>query len=279
MNTTMRVVLTGGGGGIGTATAARLLALGAVVTLWDLSQAALTRAVAALSDGGHARERVHAHVVDLTDRDRVRELADLAIVEMGGIDVLINNAGHLAPGDFLDQPAGVWETTVAVNLTGVINTTHAVLPHLYRRNSGHVVNIASASSFVGVSGLAVYSATKWAVWGLTEALRHEAENLGRSVRFSSVHPNYIARGMFEGARIGGLGSLIFPRLRDHDVVARAIVEQAILKGARVVRRPGSLSLATLLRGLLPDAVFARLVRLLRVHTSMAVWTGPPEKEL
>ena len=268
------VIITGGAGGIGTATARRLLGAGAIVSLWDVSGEALRAAQARLVEEGYDAERIFTHVVDLADHDRVAELVGTAIAETGRIDALVNNAGHLAPGDFLDQPPEVWRTTVDVNLSGLINATHAVLPHFYERGHGHVTNISSASSFVGVSGLAVYSATKWAVWGLTEALRHEAENHGRTgVRFSSIHPNYISRGMFEGARIGGIGGLIFPRLDDHDVVAEAIVEGALRRGRRVVRRPRSLRLAVALRGILPDAAFARVARWLNVHTSMHGWTG------
>lgn len=267
-------IITGGAGGIGTAVARRLLGAGASVSLWDVSRPALDAAYARLIEEGHDGQRIFTHEVDLTDRERVTELAAVAVDDAGRLDALVNNAGHLAPGDFLDQPPEVWQTTVDVNLTGVINATYAVLPHFYERGEGHVVNVSSASSFVGVSGLAVYSATKWAVWGLTEALRHEAENHGRTgVRFSSIHPNYISHGMFGGARIGGLGGLIFPRLDDHDVVAEAIVERALRRGRRVVRRPRSLRLAMALRGILPDVAFARIARWLNVHTSMHSWTG------
>jgi all-trans-retinol dehydrogenase (NAD+) len=274
-----RVILTGGAGGVGMATARRLLEAGCIVTLWDLSPEALTRAVDDLVAEGCRRDRVYFHRVDVTDRQTVAEAVGAALADMGGVDVLINNAGHLAPGNLLDQGADVWETIVRVNLAGVINVTHEVLPHLFAQEGGHIVNICSAASFVGVPGLAVYSATKWAVWGLTEALRHEAKNAGHpGVRYSSVHPNYISRGLFEGARIGGLGGLILPRLRDHDVVAKAVVESALKRGRRVVRRPRSLILATLLRGLLPDAAYSWATRALDVHTSMRSWTGRREEE-
>jgi all-trans-retinol dehydrogenase (NAD+) len=88
-----------------------------------------------------------------------------------------------------------------------------------------------------------------------------------------VHPNYIARGMFGGARIGGLGGLVFPRLKNHDVVAKAVVEGALKRGRRSPKRPRSLRLAVLLRGILPDAWFAASARALNVHTSMAGWHG------
>lgn len=270
-------VITGGAGGIGRATAARLVAKGCSVDLWDRDRSLLDDAAAAL--GADARIGADARlcatrVVDVTDPQAVVAAAADAIALWGRVDIVVNNAGHLATGALLDQPVDTWKTTIDVNLTAVVAVTHAFLPHLYDRGDGHVVNISSASSLVGVSGLAVYSATKWAVWGLTEALRHESLNLGHSaVRFSSVHPNYIATGMFEGAHVPGLGGLVFPRLSSHDVVAKAIVEGALIRGRRTPKRPRSLRLALLLRGILPDAWFAAVARWLGVHASMKSWRG------
>jgi all-trans-retinol dehydrogenase (NAD+) len=266
-------IVTGGAAGIGLATATRLVRAGSRVTLWDLNVEGLEAAAAELRSVS-GEDAVFVHRCDVTDTDRVQALVDQALEEMGGIDILVNNAGHVAPGDFLDQPASVWKTTVRVNFEAIISVTHAVLPHLYRRGSGHVVNVSSAAGLVGVPGLAVYSATKWAVWGLTEALREEAKNAGKpGVRFSSIHPNYVAHGMFEGARMTGLGGVFFPILPDHDVVAKAIVESALKRGRRCPKRPRSLRTAVLLRGLLPDAWFNALSRVLNVHASMNTWRG------
>ncbi len=269
------VVITGGAGGIGTATVRRLLAEGCLVSIWDISHDVLDRAAGLLAEEGITGGRLFFHAVDITDGDAVLKAVDTALSEMGRIDILINNAGHMAPGKLTDQHPFVWETTIRVNVTGVINVTHAVLPHFYSRKSGHVVNISSAAGLVGVSGLAVYSASKWAVFGLTEALRHEAADSGyKQIRFSSIHPNYISSGMFEGAKIKGLGGLVIPRLRNHDVVAKAIVEKALKKNRRIVRRPRTLWLATFLRGILPDAGFSWVARILNVNTSMNTWRGP-----
>jgi len=259
-------IVTGGAGGVGRATALRLLRRGCSVELWDIDHAAVEEAARQLG--------CEPVVVDVTDAKAIARGVEAALERHGRIDILVNNAGHMAPGDFLDQPAAVWHTTVNINVTAIIDVTHAVLPHLYNRGSGHVVNISSAAGLVGVSGLAVYSATKWAVWGLTEALRHEARNHGKpGVRFSSVHPNYIAKGMFEGARIRGVGGIVFPVLKSHDVVAKAIVEGALIRRRRTPKRPRSLRMAILLRGILPDAWFGGIARALNVHRSMQSWKG------
>jgi NAD(P)-dependent dehydrogenase (short-subunit alcohol dehydrogenase family) len=275
-------VVTGGAGGIGRAIARRLLLAGCSVELWDLHQDRLDEVrtdleidvAQARTSGAGRLPLCTTAVVDITRTAAVVQAASAAIDRYGDVDILVNNAGHMAPGSFLDQTPETWKLTVDVNLTALITVTHAFLPHFYQRGAAHVVNISSAAALVGVSGLAVYSATKWAVWGLTEALRHEAVNRGlKRVRFSSVHPNYIRSGMFGGAAIGGVGGLIFPRLKNHDAVAQAVVQAALRRGRRTPRRPRSLRIAMILRGLLPDAWFAASARALNVHTSMESWKG------
>ena len=145
---------------------------------------------------------------------------------------------------------------------------------MYERNSGHIVNISSAAAYLGVPELSVYAATKWAVWGLTESMRFEAQNLGKKgVKFSSIHPVYLKTGMFEGAKLGFLGNLLIPLVKNHDVIAKAIVNDALKKGKTQVRRPRTLRLATLLRGILPDKVFQQVLVLNGVHQSMNNWKG------
>jgi NAD(P)-dependent dehydrogenase (short-subunit alcohol dehydrogenase family) len=264
-------VVTGAARGIGLAVCRRLVREGCRVTLWDLDPKALETARAELAGMGG---KVFAHACDVTDKALVYRLAETAQKEMGRVDILVNNAGALFNGDFLDQSDEKWERLVAVNLTSLFYTIRAFLPGMHARGSGHVVNVSSAAGTLGVAGLAVYAATKWAVWGLTESLRHESLNAGkRGMRWSSIHPNYIAEGMFEGARIRGLGGLLVPVLRDHDVVAKAVVEGALKKGRRSPKRPRTVKLASLLRGIFPDFIFTGIVRFLGIHESMKTWTG------
>jgi all-trans-retinol dehydrogenase (NAD+) len=263
-------VVTGGAMGIGLATSRRLVREGCAVTIWDLNAAALGEAKKELEVLGG---KVFIQVCDVTDKKRVYELAKTAAAEMGQVDILINNAGYVMGGDFLECPDEVWEKTIDVNLTSMIYTIKAFLPAMYERNSGHIVNISSASATLGVPCLSMYAATKWAVWGLTESLRFEAWDRGRrGVQWSSVHPSYIAKGMFEGAKLGFLGNLIAPLLKDHDVIAEAIVESALKKGRYSPKRPWTVHLIPRLR-LLPDAWFQALVVLLGVTGSMKCWVG------
>jgi all-trans-retinol dehydrogenase (NAD+) len=143
-----------------------------------------------------------------------------------------------------------------------------------KRNLGHIVNISSAAGILGVPGISVYSASKWAVWGLTESLRLESFNQGNhGLRWSSIHPSYLAHGMFEGAKLNFLGNMIVPLVKNHEVIAKAIVFGALKKGKSVVRRPRTLRIAILLRGLLPEFLFQKLMILLGVNRSMKTWKG------
>ena len=267
-------VVTGGAMGIGLATAKRLVKEGCSVTVWDIQPSVLAAAEKELQAMGG---RVFTAVCDVTDKNRVYELALKAKEEMGQVDILINNAGHVMGGDFLNSPDSVWEKSIAVNLTALTYTIRAFLPGMYERNSGHIVNVSSASGAIGVPDLAVYAATKWAVWGLTESMRFEAWNRNKfGVKWSSIHPSYIAQGMFAGAKLGFLGNLLVPLLKNHDVVARAIVEDALKKEKYSPKRPRTVNLTIRLRGFLPDCCFQKLIHLMGVTRSMKNWVGRVE---
>lgn len=264
-------IVTGGAKGIGLATVKRLLLEGCKINVWDIDEEALQKLE---SESKELKGRIFFHKCNVTNKNEVYGLAIVAKKEMGTVDILINNAGYMQGGNLNEHNNEIWEKTIDVNLTSVIYTTKAVLENMYERNSGHIVNISSASAYLGVPALSVYTATKWAVWGLTESMRFEAFNLGKkNVKFSSVHPSYIKTGMFEGAKLGFLGNLLIPLVKNHDVIAKAIVNDALKKEKTQVRRPRTLRLATLLRGILPDKVFQKVLVLNGVHKSMSNWKG------
>jgi all-trans-retinol dehydrogenase (NAD+) len=269
-------VVTGGAAGIGLETCRRLVKAGCTVTLWDVDAAGLEKARKELSRGG---ARVFAYPCDVTKGPRVAALARRAVKDMGRVDILVNNAGILVPGGFMDQPVEKWEKTVDVNLTALLHTIHAFLPGMHARNTGAIVNVSSAAGLLGVPGMAVYSATKWAVFGLTEALRHESWNAGKpGVKWSSIHPMYVREGIFAGAGLPGLSGLLFPRVRSHDEVAKAIVEYALKRGRFAPLRPRMVKTTLVLRGLLSGGGFFRTVRLFGVHHSMDSWVGQKRRK-
>lgn len=264
-------IVTGGAMGIGLATVKRLLLEGCKVNVWDTNEAELKILKEELKE---LSGRIFFHKCDVTNKNEVYAMAVAAKKEMGSVDILINNAGFVQGGNLDEHNNEVWEKTIDVNLTSIIYTTKAVMEDMYERNSGYIVNISSASAYLGVPGLSVYAATKWGVWGLTESMRFEALNQGKKgVKFSSIHPSYIKTGMFEGAKLGFLGSLIVPLVKDHDVIAKAIVNDALKRGKTQIRRPKTLRLAILLRGILPDKLFQKMMVLMGVHKSMRSWKG------
>ncbi len=254
-----KAIVTGGAMGIGRATARCLLEEGCDVTIWDMNQEMLAATAAELSSLN--RGAVYAHQCDVTDRERVLTLAETAEQEMGRVDILINNAGIEKHGRFCEVPLEVWEQETAVNLYAIYYTTHAILPGMYRRNEGHIVNISSAAGLIGVADLAVYAATKWAVFGFTESLRAEAAMDKKNVLFTSIHPHFVKEGLFSGGRLNFLGELLVPRIRTHEVVARAIIKKALKKKQNTVKIPITLHLGVFFRGILPD----RLLQMMTVR--------------
>ena len=163
--------------------------------------------------------------------------------------------------------------------TSMYFTIHAFLPGMYARDWGHIVNISSVAGVIGVPDLAVYSATKWAVWGLTESLRLEAL-LDRKfgVKYATIHPMFLKHGMFEGGRLNWFGNLLIPNIETHDEIAEAIVEKAPKRCRHGVKRPRSLQLALLLRALNPDIILALILITAGVGRGMRNWVGRPGSE-
>ena len=270
-----KALVTGGAMGIGLATCKRLLREGCEVTVWDMNPKALDEAKHELERLG----KVYVYTCDVTDKARVAELCKQAEKDMGQVDILINNAGYVKAGRFCDHPVEDWERETAVNLTSMYYTIHGLLPGMYRRNLGHIVNVSSSAGLMGVADLAVYCATKWGVFGLTESLRYEALADKKSgIKFTSVHPIFLKTGMFEGGTLNILGNLLIPSIETHDEVAEAIVEKGLKKNHHVLKLPMTLQLIFIARALLPDSIMNAVARLMGIGNSMTRWVGRPGSE-
>lgn len=266
-----KVIVTGGAMGIGLATCRRLVREGCEVTIWDLSQKEMENAAAELKGTG---ANVFAYPCDVSDKDRVHELADQAKKDMGQVDILINNAGYVRHGMFWDQPVEDAVKQIDVNVNALFYSIHEFLPDMLARNSGHIVNVSSGVAISSAPGLAAYTTSKWAVWGMTDVMRLEVMAAGKDgVKFTSVHPGNIVTGMFEGFKINMAGRLLAPPVKDHDVIAKGIVEAGLKKNRHLVVRPRSLYLGMILRGLLPDAVIGRIALLLGIGDSVKEFKG------
>ncbi len=216
------VFVTGGASGIGAATARRLAGDGASVVVADV-HAAGARDIAAEIDG------VGLHC-DVTDVASVRAAVAAAEDAAGPIDILVNNAGGGRFAMFVDTDERDWDTILDVNLRGTIACAHAVLPGMYLRRRGVVVNVASEAGRVGTVAGAVYAAAKAGVIGLTKALARESAGFG--VRCNAVAPGPVDTPLLNGtaaastlgarAKQGMIDATLFKRMGTPEEVAAAI---------------------------------------------------------
>ncbi len=146
-----------------------------------------------------APERVLALRLDVTSKAEIKQAVRDALARFGQIDVLINNAGYGLMGALEEVSDADIRRQIDTNLVGVIDMTRAVLPAMREARSGHVINISSIAGLVGLPGVSLYNATKFAVAGLSEALAKETEHLG--IRVTSVEPGAF-RTDFNGRSLG-----------------------------------------------------------------------------
>lgn len=182
-----------------------MLARGARVVIGDRDVALGESAVAQLSNLGP----VSGHPLDVTDPQSFAAFLDKARADGGGrIDALINNAGVMPVGPFLDQSDQALRSAVEVNFYGVLTGCRLVLPEMVKRRSGHIVNIASMAGLLAVPGQAVYAGTKFAVVGLSTALADEFAPQG--VQVSCVLPTFTRTELISGTQTGGLTAPVAP---------------------------------------------------------------------
>ncbi|MGQ0577231.1 MAG: SDR family NAD(P)-dependent oxidoreductase [Pseudonocardia sp.] len=180
-------IVTGAGGGIGSATALLLARHGAAVALLDVrADTAAAVAQQVTQDGGVAR----ALAVDVADEPAVSAAVDEVVAALGGVDVLVNNAGIALGRPLLETSVDEWERVQAVNLRGTFLMTKHVVPHL--RVPGAIVNIASVAALMAVPSAAAYSAAKGGVVALT---RVAAAELGPDVRVNCICPGTVRTTM------------------------------------------------------------------------------------
>jgi short-subunit dehydrogenase len=208
------IAITGAARGIGHATAKALLARGARVVIGDRDVALLEQAVSGLSKMG----MVSGHPMDVTDKESFATFLDKARTDgHGHIDVLINNAGVMPVGPFLDQSEQAIRSSIEVNLYGVLTGCQLVLPEMVARRSGHVVNISSMAGMIAVPGQAVYAGTKFAIVGLSTALSDEFAPQG--VEVSAVLPTFTNTELIAGTKATGAQKPVQP-----EDIAAAIVK-------------------------------------------------------
>ena len=187
-----RAVITGGAQGIGRAIAERFLSSGAAVSIWDRNQAATDSTVKELSTQGS----IHGLAVEVTDAEGVAKTAAATARTLGGIDILVANAGITGPNtECWNYPPDAWRQVIDVNLTGIFLCCRAVVPHMIKQKYGRIVNVASIAGKEGNPNACAYSASKAGVIALTKSLGKELAKFDIAV--NCITPAAARTGLFE----------------------------------------------------------------------------------
>ncbi|MBC6990351.1 3-ketoacyl-ACP reductase [Hymenobacter sp. BT491] len=180
-------LVTGAGKGIGRAVALALAQEGVNVGLLARTESQLQEVATEVTALG---VKAAVAVADITDIESVNRAVEQVRAELGTIDILINNAGTAAFGKFLELEPSQWENIIRVNLMGTYYATRAVLPGMIERQSGDIINISSTAGQRGAAATSAYSASKFAVLGLTESLMQEVRK--HNIRVSALTPSTVA---------------------------------------------------------------------------------------
>lgn len=264
------VLVTGGAGGIGKLMGESCLKEGARrLVIWDINKTALVNTVKEFRDKGY---EVHAYQVDVSDIADIESAAYTVLEDIGFVDILFNNAGIVVGKHFAEHTHEDIKRTVDINTSGVMHVALEFLHEMIYRGQGHIINIASASSFVPNPKMSVYAASKWAVLGWSESLRLEMEREKTGVKILTVTPSYINTGMFDGVK----SPLLTPILEPDQITQQVI--RAIKADDILLRSPSIVNITPLLRGILPARVFDFIADKLGVYDSMNDFKGHKEKE-
>jgi NAD(P)-dependent dehydrogenase (short-subunit alcohol dehydrogenase family) len=185
-----RAVVTGGGSGLGRAICLELAKRGARVVVSDIDESTAHETIKLMRGGEGTFVRC-----DVSDPEQVEKLADESFRQLGGVDLLVNNAGVAVAGEIGVVPLADWQWVVGINMWGVIHGCHFFIPRMRKAKGGHVLNVASAAGLLCGPKMGPYNVTKAAVVGLSETLRADlaADNIGVSVLCPTFFQTNIAK--------------------------------------------------------------------------------------
>ncbi len=209
-----KAIVTGASSGIGKEVVLRLLQEGAKVSLVSRNP---DRLLAELPDNANAK----GYAIDLTLVDQVSEQIKKIVTDMGGVDILVNNAGMAYIGELIDMPLTEWQTLFDLNLTSVFQCLQAVLPTMRSQQGGTIINVASIAAKQGFPNWGAYSASKFALLGLTQAIA--AEEQPHQIRVMSICPGSVDTPLWDT-----LGDKVPANFNRAAMLSPAVVADAIM---------------------------------------------------
>jgi short-subunit dehydrogenase len=246
-----RVIVTGASSGIGRSLAAALAKRGAVLTLAARDRARLDAVVGEISEAYPESRPAVAVPCDVSNESEVRDLVGGVVERLGGVDVLINNAGISVFGEEGRTSTDDYRRLMSVNFFGALFAMREALPFMRRQESGLIVNVASVAALHGVPYLAAYCASKAALVAVSQGLR--AELAGSGVRIMIVYPGYTATEIYEREKKAGGARRPSGRYASAESVAEAIA-RGIERGTRDLYLTWQGRALGVLRGLAPFIV-------------------------
>jgi short-subunit dehydrogenase len=213
-------VVTGAAGGIGRATSLQLAKEGCDLAISDVNEAGLQETA---SQARALGRKVCAHVVDVSNKERMRRYADEVIAEHGQVHILVNNAGVTVTSPFESHSLEDFEWIVGINFWGVVYGCKFFLPYLQQADEAHIVNLSSLFGLLGVPSQTSYCATKFAVHGFSEALWVELRDQGIGV--TSVHPGGVRTDIAKSARVGATSGAL--KTQAIEIIERFSVEPEV----------------------------------------------------
>jgi short-subunit dehydrogenase len=259
------VLITGAASGIGRRFAETVASKSVSrLVLWDRNPEVLDEVATGIGD----QCEVILHGVDVSSKESVSthasQLTDSGILP----DVILNCAGIVVGKMFHEHSMDDIQRTMDINTTGSMWVVHAFLEAMIERGSGHVVNLASASGYIGNPRMSVYAASKWAVLGWSDSLRLEMEKLNTGISVTTVIPSYIKTGMFDGVKPPNLVPLL-----ETDQIVDLMIE-GISKKKSKIEAPFMIRFVPLIKSVLPESAFDWVAgNLLGVYRSMESFTG------
>ena len=265
-----KVLITGGARGIGKQIALEFSRQGADIIICDSDKSFFNKNefkknIKEIEDMGVS---CYGFYLDVTKYEDIVQERKSILDLVGKIDVLVNNAGVVFGGKFLEVPIEKHRLTYDVNTHGIINMLHVFLQDLIDQPTAHIVNISSASGFVPLPGGSTYASSKAAVTSLSESLNTELKKEGNGhVGITIVCPGYVKTGMFDGAKEPILVPILTP-----EKLAKKIVK-AVHKNKRFVLEPTFIKLLPFIKGVFPQVILDFLSHAMGITRSMDLWRG------